>query len=159
MLGFKLVPSTESFFCSLYLCKTGSDTTSNALTKVFYYLVTEPEVKERLYEELKRDFSDGITYEGLVEHQLLDAFVNESLRLGQSVLSLDKVAVKDVQLGAYKIEKGTTIHLLTYLNHTSDDFFPDAEKFDVDRFLNKSSSNKNEINRSEIYLPFSAGNR
>ena len=74
---------------------------------MFYYLVTEPEVKERLYQELKKDFKDGISYETLVEHQYLDAFVNECLRLGQSVLSLDKLATKDVELaGGYKLEKG-----------------------------------------------------
>lgn len=129
------------------------------MTKVFYYLVTEPAVKDRLYEELKRDFKDGITYEGLVEHQYLDAFINECLRIGQSVLSLDKLATKDVQLGEYKIEKGTVIHLITYLNHTSDRYFPNADKFDVNRFLDKSSNNVNEINRNDIYLPFSAGNR
>ena len=38
--------------------------------KTFYYLVTEPAIKERLQEELRRDFKDGITYEALVEHQV-----------------------------------------------------------------------------------------
>ena len=75
------------------------------------------------------------------------------------MLSLEKLVTKDTQLGEYKLEKGTVVHMITYLNHTCDDYFPDAEKFDPNRFLDKSSSNKNEINRSEIYLPFSTGNR
>ena len=68
----------------------GTDTTSNALVKIFYYLVTETEVRERLQAELRNEFKEGITYEALIEHRLLDAFVSECLRLGQSALVLDK---------------------------------------------------------------------
>ena len=68
----------------------GADTTSHALTKMFYYLATEPEVREQLATELRSEFKDGITYEALTEHKLLDAFVSECLRLGQSLLVLDK---------------------------------------------------------------------
>ena len=137
----------------------GTDTTSSALTKCFYFLCTEPEVRKRLTEELRRDFKDGITYEQLMEHQYLDAFVNESLRLGPSILLLDRTVAKDTQLGEYKLEAGTIVHIVTYLNKTSDKFFPAAEKFDINRFLDKSSSNENQINRSEIYLPFGSGAR
>lgn len=137
----------------------GSDTTSNALTRVFYYLVTEPKVQMRLQEELRNEFRDGITYERLVEHPFLDAFVSECLRLGQSLLSLDRLVTKDTQLGEYKLERGVVVHLISYLNHVSEKYWPDPEKFDVNRFLDKSSSNPNEIHRSEIYSPFSTGNR
>ena len=48
----------------------GTDTTSNALIKVFYYLTAEQEVRERLQQELRREFKDGISYEALMEHQV-----------------------------------------------------------------------------------------
>ena len=147
----------------LYLVQVGffagSDTTSNALTRCFYYLCTEPEARERLTEELRRDFKDGISYEQLMEHQYLDAFVNEALRLGQSVLVQDRLVTKDTQLGEYKLEAGTVVFIIPYLNHTSDKFFPAAEKFDVNRFLDKSSSNENQIKRNEVLMPFSTGPR
>ena len=137
----------------------GSDTTSSALTKCFYYLCTEPEVRERLTEELRRDFKDGITYEQLMEHPYLDAFVNESLRLGPSILLLDRTVAKDTQLGEYKLEAGTVVHTIPYLNHSSEKYFPDSEQFDINRFLDKRSSNENQINRNDIYMPFSTGAR
>ena len=137
----------------------GTDTTSNALAKVFYFLVTEPEVRQRLTEELRRDFKDGISYEQLVEHPYLDAFVNECLRLGQSLLTLDRLVTKDTQLGEYKLEKGVVVHMISYLNHVNENYWPNPEKFDVNRFLDKSSSNPNQIHRGEIYSPFSTGSR
>ena len=137
----------------------GTDSSSNALTKVFYYLVIEPEVRQRLQTELRSEFKNGISYEALVEHRLLDAFVSECLRLRQSLLTLDRLVTKDCQLGDYHLEKGTVVNLVTYLNHVNAEYFPNPEKFDPNRFLDKSSSNPNQIHRSEIYAPFSSGSR
>ena len=89
----------------------------------------------------------------------MDAFVSEALRLGQSLLTLDRIVTKDVQLGEYKLQKGDVVHLILYLNHVNEQYFPDPEKFDVSRFLDRSDSNPNQINRGEIYLPFSMGPR
>ena len=138
----------------------GTDTSNNAITTIFYYLIEYPEYKNKLYEELKKAFSDGITYEQLIEHEYLDAFISECLRLGSSLLSLDKVAAKDTILekGNYKIKKGTVIWSVFYVNHINDEYFPDAKRFDPNRFLDKSPSNKNQINNG-TYLPFSTGNR
>ena len=48
----------------------GTDTSSNALTKMFYFLATEREARERLQTELRRTFKDGIIYEALMEHRV-----------------------------------------------------------------------------------------
>ena len=85
--------------------------------------------------------------------------MNEVLRLGQSLLSLDRVVAKDTQLGEYRLKKGDIVNLITYINHVSEKYFPDPEKFDVNRFLDRSSSNPNQINRNEVFAPFSMGNR
>ena len=158
ILFLSMVLTIQTFFVQLGFF-AGSDTTSSALTRCFYHLCTEPEVRERLTEELRKDFKDGITYEGLMEHQYLDAFVSECLRLGQSLLVFDRMVSKDTQLGEYRLEAGTVVHTIPYLNHSSEQFFPNAEKFDVNRFLDKSSSNENQINRNDIYMPFSTGAR
>lgn len=56
----------------------GTDTTSNGLTKVFYYLTTESEARQRLQEELRNEFKDGIIkYELLMEHQVGNIHLKE----------------------------------------------------------------------------------
>lgn len=79
--------------------------------------------------------------------------------LSNASIPSNRLVTKDVQLGEYKLEVGTTVNLITCLNHASDEYFPDASKFDVNRFLDKTSSNPNAINRNEVYAPFSAGSR
>lgn len=72
----------------------GVDTVSNALCKMVEFLVEYPEIQERLYTELKSEFSDGIDYERLTQHSYLDAFCNESLRLAPPVYFILKRATK-----------------------------------------------------------------
>ena len=67
---------------------------SNGLCQITEYLVEYPEIQERLYQELKNEFSDGISYENLTQHAYLDAFFNETFRLGTAVYSLLKNAAK-----------------------------------------------------------------
>lgn len=77
----------------------GLDTIGNGLCRFTGYLVEHPELQERLYQELKTEFTDGITYEGLVQHAYLDAFFNETFRLGTSIFQLMKnAAVVSIRL-------------------------------------------------------------
>jgi len=140
----------------------GTETTSQSVSSIFCFLIENPEVKERLYNELNDLFPDGkLSYEKLMECEYLDAVMNEGLRLGPSITSMDKLTTRDVILekGNYKIEKGTPIMLNFYLNHINPEYFPDPYKFDPERFMDKSASNPNQINNSGVYLPFSAGKR
>ena len=72
----------------------GVETVANALCQIGEYLVEYPEIQERLYQELKSEFSDGITYEELTQHAYLDAFFNECMRLGTVAFILAKRASK-----------------------------------------------------------------
>lgn len=71
---------------------TGVETVSNVLCKSVQFLVENPDIQERLYVELKNEFSDGITYEKLTQCAYLDAFLNESMRLGPPLFILVKRA-------------------------------------------------------------------
>ena len=102
----------------------GTETVSNALCKIVQFLVENPECKERLLAEVKSEFADGVDYERLTQNQYLDAFINESLRLGMSVFVQERTAMKDTKIGEFNIEKGTQIYLIPYIGHTSDEHWP-----------------------------------
>lgn len=59
---------------------------------MFYYLSKHPEVQTKLYNEIIKEFSDGINYEKLTQQPYLDAVVNEVLRLGNQALNLNRTA-------------------------------------------------------------------
>lgn len=96
----------------------GVDTVSGNLCNILLLLAEQPEIKERLYQEFVRKFSEEITYEGLVENAYLDAFLKECLRLHNSILSLERTAMEDCKIGDFNIEKGTGVYLLIFIPHT-----------------------------------------
>lgn len=136
----------------------GVETVANSLCKLLYYLVENVEIQDRLYAELKSEFSEGISYESLMQHRYLDAVLNESLRLGMFMLIQERTAMKDTRIGEFDIQKGQAIYLIPYLSHTSPDNYPDPLKFNPERFMDKSSSNPNRIDAG-TFLPFSHGRK
>lgn len=66
--------------------------------------------------------------------------------------------MQDTKIGEFAIEKGTDIMLIPVLSHRSPDHYVDPEKFDPERFLDKSPNNPNKFDAG-TYLPFSTGPR
>ena len=156
--GLKMDEKTKVGNCLLGFL-AGVETVSSALCQVAEYLVEYPEYQERLYQELKKEFSNSeITYENLTQHQYLDAFLNESMRLGTPALVIVKRAARDTKIGDIPIEKDTEILLVNYISHMSPENFPDPTKFDPERFMDKSADNPNKI-EAGTFLPFSQGPR
>lgn len=83
----------------------------------------------------------------------LDAFLNETLRFKLNFHHAPRSVSKDVQLGKYKLEKGTEIRPLLYGANISENNFYDPDKFLPDRFL---KGDDNEYNKSKNML-FSFG--
>ena len=67
---------------------------SNALSKALYFLSENPEVQQKLYDEMVRKFSGEIVYEELVQNEYLDAFVQETLRIGGNILFMTRTAAQ-----------------------------------------------------------------
>ena len=104
--------------CLLFFA--GVDTVSGNLCHMLYLLTEYPEVKERLYAEIKRDFASAeISYEALNEQAYLDAFFKEAIRFYGQMLSMERVAAQDTKIGQFRIEKGCGVLLQTYLVHNN----------------------------------------
>ena len=86
---------------------------SDNLCSTMMFLIDNPDVKAKLYEEIKKEFSDEITYEKLMENAYLDAVFKENLRLRTSFLGIERRAVKDTKIGDFHIEKGTGVFLVS----------------------------------------------
>lgn len=72
----------------------GVETVSGVLCKISQFLAENPEIQDRLHKEIKKEFFEGINYENLTQHAYLDAFLNESLRLGTSIFVQERTAMK-----------------------------------------------------------------
>jgi cytochrome P450 len=137
----------------------GYETTATTLTFCSYELALNPHIQERLYEEVEGAVdSDGeIGYEVLAKLPLLDAVLSETLRLYPPVLRLERKAQKDYKLGntGITLYAGQDIEIPVYGIHHSEEFYPNANKFDPDRFMPDNRHNLIPY----TYLPFGTGPR
>lgn len=95
----------------------------------------------------------------LHENRSFLLFLAESLRKYPIGAFLRRNCSKNYQIpGTNKtLEKGSEIFVPVYALHRDEKYYPNAEKFDPDRFNEENSAGKNAINRP--YYPFGDGPR
>ncbi|XP_055529177.1 probable cytochrome P450 9f2 isoform X3 [Wyeomyia smithii] len=137
---------------------------STALTFASYELLMNPEIQQKMYEEIvsTEESLDGkpLSYEVLQKMQYLDMVVSESLRRWPPNPFVDRYCVKeyvydDGRGGEAKIEKGQIVWFPIIALHQDPQYYPDPYKFDPERF---SEANRSKINPA-AYLPFGVGPR
>lgn len=163
--GTVLTQSLHTFFpqCFLFFL-AGFDTTSTMLTFLTYELCVNPDIQQKLREEIIETHENlggkRISYETLQKMKYLDQVVSESLRKWPPVGIIDRLCVKDYLCeygdGAkFLIEKGVALWIPIYGLHHDPSYFPKPDQFDPERF--------SDDNRSDIvpgsYLPFGIGPR
>nr|AJN91176.1 cytochrome P450 monooxygenase CYP9A79 [Cnaphalocrocis medinalis] len=144
----------------------GLETVSSAMAMALAELAINPDVQQRLVEEIREyDVANGgkFDYTQLQKMEYMDMVVSEVLRMWTPGFLVDRICHKDYNLGRpnkhatqdYIIRKGEGLVLPVWAFHRSPEFFPDPDKFDPERF---SAENKHKIN-SFTYMPFGVGPR
>ncbi|KAJ5875447.1 uncharacterized protein N7473_012794 [Penicillium subrubescens] len=120
----------------------GTETTSRIITIAMFYLSTNKPMLDTLRAELKRVLptpTSSTTWVQLEKLPYLTGVIRESLRLGHGITCrLPRVAPDEVlKYGAFEIQSGTPMSTSTVLLHRNADIFPDPDKFDPNRWINK----------------------
>ncbi|XP_059470470.1 uncharacterized protein LOC132193665 [Neocloeon triangulifer] len=136
----------------------GFETVSTVLSFLTHELAVNPEIQDRLREEIDEALVKGpLCYESVMGMKYLDLVISETLRKHPPAVVTDRVCMKNYKvLGSDKIiEAGTVVSIGIYPLHRDPEYFPDPDKFDPERF--------NEENKAKIkpytYLPFGVGPR
>lgn len=140
---------------SVIFLVAGYETTSTLLMWACYRLAMNPDIQEKLYQELKTiDIND---YDELISLPYLDAVINETLRIDPPVVMFQRVPHQDYPVPGqnYIIPKYTRIIIPTYSIHHDPQNYPNPEQYDPDRFL---PENKDSI-KPFTFVPFGAGPR
>lgn len=142
----------------------GFDTVSTAAMFMAYELVRNPEVQQKLYEEVQQTSEElkgkPITYDELQKMKYMDMVVSETLRMWPLAPGIDRLCVRDYTVDdgqglRFTIDKGTCVWFPAAGLHFDPQYFPNPEKFDPERF---NDENKRGINLG-AYLPFGIGPR
>jgi len=130
----------------------GHETVASALSWSWSLLARNPEIQERVAAEADRVLgSRPGTLADYRELTFTKAVFDETLRLYPPAWLITRAALGDDDLGGHHVPGGALIIMSPYLLHRHPDVWPDAAKFDPDRFLRPYER--------DAFIPFGAGLR
>ena len=147
-----IIRSCYAFFVA------GSATTQEYLEWWFLLMASNPEVQEKMREEVDRVIgSDRAALVHRTKMPYTEAVIHEVHRYATLVsLNLPHVATEDAQFGPYFLPKGTQIVLNMHAIHHDPDNFANPNQFKPERFL---SDDGLKFTRSDKVIPFGHGKR
>ena len=116
--------------------------TSTSLAWIFERLMRNPE-KLALAREEAIEGGDGA---------YLDAVIRETLRMRPPVPVVVRTLLEPMTLGGYELPAGTTVAPCVPLIHYSEEFYPEADRFLPERFLDRPAP-------TYAWIPFGGGVR
>ncbi|XP_066149315.1 cytochrome P450 307a1-like [Euwallacea fornicatus] len=127
----------------------------NFLTRLFAFLVQEPQVQQKIQEEIDSFIGSERAVSISDRNQLVytEAVIYEAIRLISSPI-VPRVANQTSSIGGYKIEKGTVLFLNNYHLNMSEHLWESPEKFVPERFIRHEK-----LFKPEHFLPFGGGRR
>ena len=139
------------------LIVAGYETSAGTLNWTWYLLARNPDSEQRLLEEAKERIprSSDVDVQTITDMTFAQQLLEESLRLYPPVWLFTRRADQDDSLTDFDVQAGTDIYLSPYILHRTDEYWPDPNTFDPDRFGPDSSYRKGD----RPYFPFSLGPR
>jgi len=134
----------------------GYETVANALTWTWYLLDQNQDAQRLLHAELDQVLkgrSPGI--DDLPNLRYTEMVLAESMRLFPPAWAMGRKAIKDFDLGPYRLPAKTTVLMSQYVTHREEKFFPDPLRFDPERFSPAAKAQRPKF----AYFPFGAGGR
>jgi cytochrome P450 len=138
------------------------ETTSNTLLFALGSLADHPQVQTKLREELKKQFPNGkadiakATLADLDAIEYLLWVVDESFRMNSTASAFVRDCIKDVVVGGYKVDAGTTF-MIDHRTASRDPYFwhnqTDLDEFKPERYA------KYPMDSKLLSLPFGFGSR
>ena len=128
---------------ALLLLVAGYDTTGNTLCFLLLELAKRPEIQDRLRAEVDEAYESGtdkqgrLTYSAVMGLDYLDMVIHECMRMyPAAATAIKRICVRDYKLPGTDlvIKEGTEIDVPTFGIHMDEQYYPDPERFDPERF-------------------------
>ncbi len=113
----------------------GHETTANALSWAWYLLAQHPEAEARLHEEVGRVLEGrSPTYADLPRLPYTESIINEALRLFPPAWMPGRESTEPLELGGYRIARGTTVFMTAWVIQRDPRWFEDPDAFRPERW-------------------------
>ena len=141
---------------SMQLLVAGHETSSNALSWLFYLLSSRPDCLERVRQEFDSVLGEApLGYADIPKFEFTTQVINEGLRLYPPFWMIDRMAMADDRVGDLAIPSGSTVIVYVYGAHHAPRYWQNPENFDTERFTKANDK----LRTPFTFLPFGAGPR
>src|SRR3546814_835345 len=133
----------------------GLDTVANTTAAITYTVLKHPEVLRRVHEEVDALFASGtIDEEDLLKRiPSLQGAIMETMRLYPIAVAQMRTATKDFVFEGHQIYEGEMIYVGTSVPHFMHEYWPQPEKFDIDRYAKPRAEHM----QPGVYSPYGRG--
>jgi cytochrome P450 len=141
---------------SITIFFAGHETTARTLTFLFYALAQNPDVEQRMIDEILPVLGDRTpTVEDLKRLPYTLQVIKETLRLYPAAPIYARDVVADDEMDGVRIPGGVRVIPFPYATHRHPDFWPDPERFDPERWTPQAEAGRH----AYAFHPFAAGKR
>jgi cytochrome P450 len=134
----------------------GQETTSLALTWIWYLLSQHSGAQRRLEDEIDAELHGrSPEYGDLVNLPYTRMVIDEAMRLYPPAWGFSRQALGDDQVGGFRLPRGWLVFVIPYVLHRLPAFWNNPDAFDPERFTPERSADRPKF----VYLPFGAGPR
>ncbi len=131
----------------------GHETTSSALTWCWYLLAMHPEVEARFHAEVDDVLGTRVPSLDDVTRLRYTAHVfDEALRLYPPAAAFGRRPLIDVELGGYRVPRGTSIFMSPFVTHRNPRYFADPDAFVPERWAQETPP-------KFAFFPFGGGSK
>ncbi len=134
----------------------GYETVANALAWTWLLLGENPDAEKKLHAELDEVLAGRLpTLADVPRLRYTEMVLSESMRLYPPAWAMGRQATEDVEIGPYRLPKGTYFFFSQYIMQRTPEYFPDPLKFEPERFTPEAKAARPKF----AYFPFGGGAR
>ena len=150
----QLLPETNLPLHVLAPYMVGLDTTASTCAFMLYNILKQPDLMERMTAEADMVFERGLEPgEGLRRLDISRRVAMETLRLHPVSPAVLRTVSNSFAFAGHTVAAGSLVMIGTSVGHGLDEYFPQPERFDIDRYTRARAEHR----QRGAYAPFGAG--
>jgi cytochrome P450 len=133
----------------------GLDTVANTTAAITYTVLKYPDVRRRVLEEVDALFSsETFDEDGFMKRiPALNGAIMETMRLYPIAVAQMRSATRDFVFEGHQIKAGELLYVGTSVPHFMHEFYPEPERFDIDRYAKPRAEHM----EPGVYSPYGRG--